>query len=124
MAKLLWIFVIIIGVATILYVATRPPQVAFTMEAKLCPDGSAVGRTGPNCAFALCPGELCTSTGGNISTQNCCGVSGGDNQNFPSSCAIGACGCAPQYSVPTQVCNCPEGKCFQPSQGCVIQGGG
>jgi hypothetical protein len=26
-----------------------------TEEAKLCPDGSAVGRTGPNCEFALCP---------------------------------------------------------------------
>jgi len=26
-----------------------------TMEAKLCPDGSAVGRTGPNCEFAACP---------------------------------------------------------------------
>jgi len=31
--------------------------VACTMEAKLCPDGSAVGRTGPHCAFAACPGE-------------------------------------------------------------------
>lgn len=29
--------------------------VACTMEAKLCPDGSAVGRTGPNCEFAPCP---------------------------------------------------------------------
>jgi len=28
-----------------------------TMEAKLCPDGSYVSRTGPNCAFAKCPGE-------------------------------------------------------------------
>jgi len=28
-----------------------------TMEAKLCSDGSAVGRTGPNCEFAPCPGE-------------------------------------------------------------------
>lgn len=28
---------------------------ACTMEAKLCPDGSAVGRTGPNCEFAPCP---------------------------------------------------------------------
>jgi hypothetical protein len=28
---------------------------ACTMEAKLCPDGSAVGRTGPNCEFAECP---------------------------------------------------------------------
>lgn len=29
--------------------------VACTEEAKLCPDGSAVGRTGPNCEFATCP---------------------------------------------------------------------
>lgn len=26
-----------------------------TMEAKLCPDGSYVGRSGPNCEFAPCP---------------------------------------------------------------------
>lgn len=32
-------------------------MVACTMEAKLCPDGSAVGRQGPNCEFAKCPGE-------------------------------------------------------------------
>ena len=25
------------------------------MEAKICPDGSAVSRTGPNCEFAPCP---------------------------------------------------------------------
>lgn len=31
--------------------------VACTMEAKICPDGSAVGRTGPNCEFAACPRE-------------------------------------------------------------------
>jgi len=29
--------------------------IACSMEAKLCPDGSAVGRTGPNCEFAPCP---------------------------------------------------------------------
>jgi len=29
--------------------------VACTEEAKLCPDGTAVGRTGPNCEFAPCP---------------------------------------------------------------------
>jgi len=34
-----------------------PGDVYCTMEAKLCPDGSAVGRTGPNCEFAPCPGE-------------------------------------------------------------------
>ena len=37
----------------------KPEPVACTMEAKLCPDGSYVGRTGPNCEF-LCPAEaLC-----------------------------------------------------------------
>ena len=29
--------------------------VACTLEAKICPDGSSVGRTGPNCEFAPCP---------------------------------------------------------------------
>ncbi len=32
-------------------------EVACTMEAKLCPDGSYVGRTGPECEFAACPGS-------------------------------------------------------------------
>ncbi len=33
---------------------TAPEPIACTMEAKLCPDGSAVGRTGPNCEFTPC----------------------------------------------------------------------
>ncbi|MDC0721391.1 hypothetical protein [Nannocystis bainbridge] len=28
---------------------------ACTKEAKVCPDGSTVGRTGPDCEFAACP---------------------------------------------------------------------
>jgi hypothetical protein len=28
---------------------------ACAMEAKICPDGSSVGRSGPNCEFAACP---------------------------------------------------------------------
>lgn len=27
------------------------------LDAQLCPDGSTVGRTGPSCGFAKCPGE-------------------------------------------------------------------
>lgn len=34
-----------------------PVQKACTLEAKICPDGSSVGRTGPNCEFAPCPTE-------------------------------------------------------------------
>lgn len=30
-------------------------EVSCTLEAKLCPDGSAVGRVGPDCEFAPCP---------------------------------------------------------------------
>jgi hypothetical protein len=30
--------------------------VACTMDAKICPDGTAVGRVGPSCEFAPCPG--------------------------------------------------------------------
>lgn len=32
-----------------------PQPVACTMEAMVCPDGSSVGRVGPNCDFAACP---------------------------------------------------------------------
>ena len=31
--------------------------VVCTMDAKICPDGSGVGRVGPDCEFAPCPGE-------------------------------------------------------------------
>lgn len=40
--------------------AAEPQEVlppVCTMDAKLCPDGSSVSRTGPDCAFAPCPGE-------------------------------------------------------------------
>lgn len=36
--------------------------VACTMEAKMCPDGSYVGRTGPKCEFETCPPPKATST--------------------------------------------------------------
>jgi hypothetical protein len=33
-----------------------------TMEGLVCPDGSVVGRTGPNCSFAACPQAAPSST--------------------------------------------------------------
>jgi hypothetical protein len=36
-------------------VVQAPGGRACTQEAKICPDGTAVGRTGPNCEFAACP---------------------------------------------------------------------
>ncbi|MBU0750274.1 hypothetical protein KKH15_02035 [Patescibacteria group bacterium] len=35
--------------------APTPTPTACTMEAKLCPDGSYVGRTEPSCEFSACP---------------------------------------------------------------------
>lgn len=35
-----------------------------TLDAKMCPDGSYVGRTGPNCEF-VCPPASTTSNVGN-----------------------------------------------------------
>ncbi len=37
------------------YLQTAQRPVACTSEAKICPDGSSVGRVGPDCAFAQCP---------------------------------------------------------------------
>lgn len=36
---------------------SNPPQLsqACTQEAKICPDGTSVGRVGPNCEFSSCP---------------------------------------------------------------------
>lgn len=36
-------------------VSPHPTPKACTQEAKICPNGKAVGRTGPNCEFAACP---------------------------------------------------------------------
>ena len=35
--------------------------VVCTMDAKMCPDGSYVGRVAPNCQFAACPASTSTS---------------------------------------------------------------
>ena len=45
------------GIACTTKACSTPPGGACTDEAKVCPDGTAVGRTGPNCEFAPCPGD-------------------------------------------------------------------
>ncbi len=46
---------------------STPVEVACTMEAKQCPDGSYVGRSGPKCEFTACPsgGPVATTTNEN-----------------------------------------------------------
>jgi hypothetical protein len=58
-----------------LSVTQLPVARACSMEAKICPDGTAVGRTGPNCEFVECPrsststpvaGMITVSSDGNL----------------------------------------------------------
>ena len=53
MKKLFFLFALIIALTG----CAQAKPAACTKEAKLCPDGTAVGRSGPNCDFAACPGE-------------------------------------------------------------------
>jgi hypothetical protein len=48
-------FAITLILCTFVITACSSYPKACTKEAKVCPDGSAVGRTGPNCEFTKCP---------------------------------------------------------------------
>ena len=83
--------------------------VACTLEAKLCPDGSYVGRVGPHCDFAACPGTMnaaATSTSqgtvsGSITLSPTCPV----EQNPPDT------QCAPKgYQTIIEIRLTPDGK--------------
>lgn len=63
-----WLKIVIVGgiaglvlilVGSVIYLVavqkSSPKEVACTQEAKQCPDGSWVSRSGPNCDFAPCP---------------------------------------------------------------------
>lgn len=55
---LVWIALLVIALAGITAYNQFSRQnipTACTLEAKICPDGSSVGRTLPNCEFAPCP---------------------------------------------------------------------
>ena len=76
----------LLGAGTWYLAATPPPAgpgdgwVACTADAMQCPDGSWVGRTGPNCEF-ICPAASST-TGDSTSTQT--GTSGGGFAEYTS----------------------------------------
>ncbi len=72
------VFIVVAGFAVQVFLQNKNgagEEIACTAEAKLCPDGSAVGRTGPNCEFARCPEEKIEK---NISDM---GTTGGNEMN-------------------------------------------
>lgn len=56
------LFFILTALAVIISVRNAPPRIiehkACSAEAMLCPDGSYVSRSGPNCEFAPCPPSM------------------------------------------------------------------
>ncbi|KPJ55139.1 hypothetical protein AMJ47_01320 [Parcubacteria bacterium DG_72] len=56
----------------------------------------------------------CINSGGTVTTSSCCLATG----DFPDTCLVGACGCAPGDSHEVEVCSCGSGKCFNGTE-CV-----
>ena len=58
---LIWVILIVIAVSIFFInkkenpLSTEGNQNVCTMDAKICPDGTAVGRSGPKCEFVECP---------------------------------------------------------------------
>jgi len=67
----LGIILILLSIAFILSfkILQKPKGISCTLEAKLCPDGSTVGRIPPNCEFAPCLKILTTPTIQNVYTS-------------------------------------------------------
>jgi hypothetical protein len=62
------------------------------------------------------PPEGCLQTGGTVLPRSCCQAV----ESFPNTCAIGACGCAPDASHEVAICMCPTDTCFD-GESCVAQ---
>lgn len=83
-----------------------PEPVACTMEAKICPDGSAVGRVPPNCEFEMCPSTTVvegeTFTGTITDIQYDCHVDGECGVMVGKAFVIVATGEGPVDQMPIQ----------------------
>jgi hypothetical protein len=112
-----WIIgiVIIVFVIAIFFQQNSQP-IACTQEAKICPDGSAVGRVAPNCDFAPCPSEINCSL---FSADNCpslcvvcppCEVCSSISCQTEEFCkSIGFDRSWWESVRPKNICKCPEG---------------
>lgn len=96
MTKFNAIFGLIIAISLIGSCAKTisPAQVACTMDAKVCPDGSTVGRVGPRCEFSPCPETGLPTYGKCDPSQKAADyciemfepVCGNDGKEYPNSC--------------------------------------
>lgn len=63
----------------------------------------------------------CLDSGGTVSTGSCCLAVG----DFPDTCDVAPCACPPHVSHDVRVCECGNGRCFNPRSflGCVDREG-
>lgn len=94
--------------------AILPQPKACTEEAKQCPDGSYVGRTGPDCEFEKCPSVnpalivKCKKDSDCFSLKYACESIQGIGTTCPSSDPL----CVPESTIIEGVCKLKEGnKC-------------
>lgn len=55
------LIILIVGIGGFLYrnAVEHPSRpIVCPLDAKVCPDGSAIGRSGPSCKFAPCPSSV------------------------------------------------------------------
>lgn len=99
-------------------------QSACTQEAKLCADGSAVGRTEPGCQFAACPSPpslkpnsrlACTSDSACPSSIYACEVIEGRG----TACPANAHNCVPTFTITKGICKVTVGSACGASADCA-----
>lgn len=76
--------------------------------------GGSAGTGGSTSDAGLTPAELCTTTAGTVASGSCCS----SVSEFPDTCLIGACSCAPTNSRMVNTCACKSGACFDRTLGC------
>lgn len=78
-----------------------------TIDELVAAVGNALGGCGESAEQ-----QGCLASGGMVSTASCCASA----PDFPDTCQIGACGCAPQSSREVSFCECGDDQCFDRDQ--------
>ncbi len=98
---------------------TSTEPVVCTMEAKLCADGSYVGRTGPKCEFAPCP-SVSSTTSWKTTTDSKTGISFKYPENLGTK-YISVVDWPPKIQVLNQAFSCTEGGALSTQVGQVVK---
>jgi hypothetical protein len=106
-------FIIAAIVMIFLLVIIQTPQpVACTEEAKVCPDGSAVGRVPPNCEFAPCIPESCENDSDCVGAE-CCHPTYCINKAYKGVCNLGCTAvCEGPLDCGAGTCGCVNNRCI------------